>query len=307
MFNLANFRFYCFLNRRIESLTLMYGRSFILTAFKIRIRRFITPHEAIIKKVSNKKIRVPIAGTMTVNTMDYLGYTLYSEGIYEPQTINFFRNNLCDRDNVLDIGANIGYHSLILSTLIGSGHVFAFEPNPQILPTLYNNIKSSGRKNIHVYEVGVGNRNLEQDFYVPDGEKASSGQASLRVLNGKSITKKIKLVTLDSNLGWIPPIRLVKMDIEGAEGLALEGMNEFLNRDKPLLVFEFSPDFLILLGTDPASLIDNLEKTGYQLYVLGESISPLLSVPKTQINILGIHHADHLADNFKKEDFSFNY
>ena len=292
-------RFACFLNRRIEFLSQRYGKSFILTALKIRIRRIIKGNESLIKNETYKKITVPLAGKITLKTSDYLGFNLYVEGVYEPHTIDFFVRNLAKGENVLDIGANIGYHTLIMSKLVGPGQVFSFEPNPHILPILYKNIGSNNRKNITVFEVGLSDRNTVQNFYVPDGSGSSSGQASLRSLGGETVIEKIKLIRLESILHTLPKIRLIKMDIEGAEGLALAGMGGFLNRDKPLIIFEFSSEFLRSLGTEPSSVIAGLRNMGFDLYVLSESISHLLLIPETQINILGVHCQDPFSKEFK--------
>ncbi len=128
-----------------------------------------------------------------------------------------------------DVGANVGFYSLLASKLVGAGRVFAFEPVPRNLSYLRQHLALNGVTNVAVFAVAVSDRNGTASFEV---EKTGfmghlSGEGSITV----------PTATLDSlvGAGKVLPPDYVKMDIEGAELLALRGANQTFQRYHPTL------------------------------------------------------------------------
>ena len=166
-------------------------------------------------------------------------------GIYESDTRLLVESSLGPGMTMLDLGAHVGFFSLIASRCVGSsGKVYAFEPQPEVYDVLVRNIKANGlgstitpiRKAV---SNGIGAAVL---LLATEG----SGGASLYRIPGTnpSETVVVETTTLDAFLaaeGW-PRVHLIKMDIEGAEKAALEGMKQLAIRNLAFkLIIEFAP------------------------------------------------------------------
>jgi FkbM family methyltransferase len=127
-----------------------------------------------------------------------------------------------------DIGANVGFHTLLAAKLVGSGKVFAFEPSPRNLEYLRRHVALNGLDNVSVFDSAVSDRDQMLHFMVEATGFAGS-------LSGSGGGINVKSVTLDAlvNGGKIPPPAYIKMDIEGAEFLALQGAEQLLRTYHP--------------------------------------------------------------------------
>lgn len=192
---------------------------------------------------------------------------LYSKGVYEPFETSLFEQEVRSGDVVLDIGANIGYYTLLFASRVGlAGHVYAFEPDPENFGLLRRNVELNGYENVTTVEAAVADERTTLTLYLSDESKAHR----IYDAGGGRGTATVEAVQLD---GWFAEqgdglkIDVVKMDIEGAEGLALAGMRGLLARTRPrLLVTEFQPRSLARCGTEPAAYLAALRSAGYELY-----------------------------------------
>jgi len=128
-----------------------------------------------------------------------------------------------------DIGANVGFYSLLASKLVGSGKVFAFEPAPRNLSYLRKHLALNRVTNVEVLTMAVSDRNGTSSFEIEETGFMGhlSGEGSITV----------PTATLDSLVdeGTVLPPDYVKMDIEGAELLALRGASRTFQRFRPVL------------------------------------------------------------------------
>jgi FkbM family methyltransferase len=133
-----------------------------------------------------------------------------------------------------DIGANVGFYSLLASKLVGSGRVFAFEPAPRNLTYLRKHLALNRVTNVEVLAIAVGDRNGTSCFETEEtgfmGRLSNEG----RIGEGKVM---VPIATLDSLMEQekVLPPDCVKMDIEGAELLALRGASHTFQRFRPVL------------------------------------------------------------------------
>jgi len=188
-------------------------------------------------------------------------------GEWEPEETAVMRELLAPGAVVYDIGANVGYFTLLAAQMVGaSGHVYAFEPNPAVLPQLRNNIAINALDNVTVLPVALSDTEGRATFYAVGG--ANSGTSSLRAEVGENIEVEVEVVRMDTLVqaqGLRPP-DVVKMDIEGAECLALAGMGRTLgtNEDVSLLI-EVSDRFLRHIGSSEDELLELVDLAGFEL------------------------------------------
>lgn len=150
----------------------------------------------------------------------------------------------------LDCGANIGLYSRYLVSVLGCARVHAFEPDPENLSLLARNLRLGGIENrVTVWPAAVGDVDGWQEFQIDDVQSASGtlSRASRggpsegrRNLGLRPLTRTVQCVSLDrlAAEGRISPPDVIKVDVEGAEDLLLEGARGLLERERPNLVIE---------------------------------------------------------------------
>jgi len=165
---------------------------------------------------------------------------------------------------VLDIGANVGYHSLLLSRQVGStGRVIAFEPDPENFGYLQQSVGSLPLANVELVNAAVWNRSGTIELY-RNAEHPGDHQIYPSDEAREHLT--VQTVAVDDVIGDAD-VDFVKMDIQGAEGGAVEGMQRLLERRPPAtMLMEFWPSGLRTAGTDPEALYRYLHGLGYAIH-----------------------------------------
>lgn len=168
----------------------------------------------------------------------------------------------------VDIGANIGYFSLIASKLIGeTGKVFSFEPDPDNFFLLEKNIKANNYKNIIAVKKAVADKIGKAKLYL---DKENLCGHSLVSKEGNKFVET-ETITLDEFFRNNKKIDVIKIDVEGFEPVALEGMKEIIkSNDNLILITEFYPNALKRAGYSPEKYKDDLINLGFNLTEFGE-------------------------------------
>lgn len=189
-------------------------------------------------------------------------------------------------DNALDVGANVGYFSALAAMAVGEkGQVFAFEASPSTYERLQTLVKANAFNNIKTFEVAVSDQAGELQFHC--GPPDHTGTASLRDLADRtSAITRVKAVALDDLLDTLPTIRLIKIDVEGAETLVAQGMSKLIERDQPYILTEVTDNFLQSMGSSKASLIDFYLARGYSPYRVQRNIVPYREADEYQCDVL---------------------
>jgi len=162
-------------------------------------------------------------------------------GTAEPHLQRAIRKYVATGDTVYDIGANIGYVSLSLAKRVGpSGHVIAFEPVPRNLDQLRTNIENNRLLNIQVCDVAASERRGEAVVRVSDN--LSMASLIWHRNDPSAVELVVHTVAIDDlvDAGNLPKPTFVKIDVEGAEGLALLGMRRTVAAARPVLFIESS-------------------------------------------------------------------
>jgi len=161
---------------------------------------------------------------------------IYERGVYELGTVSVLQDFLKEGDTFVDVGANIGWLSLVGAKQVGkNGNVLAFEPVPSTFDILKSNKEINNFTQITLKQFALGNKEENVTIYP---EKENRGGAS--ILNHQSENGvEIEVKTLDS-LNLKTAINVIKIDVEGFELDVLKGGINSIKKDKPKLIIEHS-------------------------------------------------------------------
>jgi FkbM family methyltransferase len=164
---------------------------------------------------------------------------------------------------VVDVGAHVGLHSLRLSRALGeAGRVIAVEASPANGALLRKHLSWNACQNVSVVDAAVGERAGEIEFsFRPDPTDPGASANSLAYDIGGD-KARVKMVTIDQICRSFTP-SVIKIDIEGAELLAIRGARELLSRSSPVLLIAVHPDAMRALETTPRELVELLGELGY--------------------------------------------
>ncbi|HWG09695.1 MAG TPA: FkbM family methyltransferase [Solirubrobacteraceae bacterium] len=169
----------------------------------------------------------------------------YLTGDAEPEVQEALAELVKPGQTVYDVGANIGFFTILCSRLVGpQGRVYAFEPIPQNLATLRHNVTLNALSNVTIVDKALSSATGTAEMFV-------SPWSAFHSLNVEGATKQdnhgpetgeitVQTVTLDEFVGGegVRAPDLVKIDVEGAELIVVDGMRETLRSVKPLLLCE---------------------------------------------------------------------
>lgn len=200
------------------------------------------------------QILLPWQQEMKVNSTETIGRSLLHMGIYDLALSECLWRLTDPGMKVLDIGANIGYFSLLLSAKVGErGQVFSFEPHPQIFLNLKHNISKASNCSLHQF--ALSDKNGQTILFVPVDFNKNEGTASLEQHeNSKQIIIETK--TMDQVFTH-QKIDLIKIDVEGHELSVFEGGRNVLSQVNIILFEDFKG------SQSPA--IDYLKKMNFKV------------------------------------------
>lgn len=210
---------------------------------------------------------------------DGMGRRLYKYRSHEPEITDAIRAHVrfAPGDVVLDVGANLGWYSMVVDRLAaGVCRTFAFEPDPRNFALLSKNIALNGITSVTPCNLAVGEGSGTLALH-RHGVKNTGRHSALPINNGETV--EVPVTTLDAfwrerGLGDAP-VRLLKMDIEGYEAVALRGARQVLTRCEWALV-EHTPAFMRAAGMDPAETAAILTAAGFSpFYPRGPRLEPI--------------------------------
>jgi FkbM family methyltransferase len=191
---------------------------------------------------------------------------LRQDGAWEPEQGEKLRELVAPGMTVIDVGAHVGYFTLMLASLVGpEGQVLAIEPEPYNHLLLGANLARAGMNNVITHEAAAW--------------RATEGPLRMSLCNwntgdnrvGFSSRHRAAIEVASLALDDLNPPRvdLIKLDTQATEHIAIEGATRLIERHSPVLFAELWPGGLRELGIDPADPIDVYEGLGYRIEVLG--------------------------------------
>ena len=197
-----------------------------------------------------RRLQDPAAGVAAPEVAELEGFRILASpddlavgravlsGRYEPEVVAVFRDVLRPGMNVIDIGANIGFFTMLAATLVGpSGSVLAVEPNPRNARMAEASRRLNGFGNVVVLQAAAGRGAGLLAINTSFSNGTTSAIEDDFVLGADTVA----CVAVEQ---MVPPgrrIDLIKLDVEGAEYNALLGCEALIRRDRPVLAFEFGP------------------------------------------------------------------
>jgi FkbM family methyltransferase len=192
-------------------------------------------------KPVDRKFIVPFFGSVySGNLNNFIDRAVYFYGAHEREPLLFMGSKLTSDSVVLDIGANVGHHSLYFSQRAKVVH--AFEPNPAFKHAFDRHMQENNVTNVFLHPVGLGEVDSEAPYYAPTGDNQGVGSfvaehwkgneniGTLTIRNGDDMVAELGLTRLD----------FIKIDVERYEESVLKGLQKTLRKFKPLIVMEYA-------------------------------------------------------------------
>lgn len=192
-------------------------------------------------------------------------------GEIEPSQTHLMEKIVKPGMTVFDLGANFGWFTLVLSRLVGkSGKVYAFEADPSLVKTLRENVKINNFSNVLIQPLAVSNKTGISKFSLNESYDTRS---QLDSISPSKDTVDVKITSLDefSVLEKLKKVDFIKMDIEGSEPKALQGMKKIISENPQLkIITEFNQNAMLAVGSSPEDLIDFLLDVGFIIEEIDE-------------------------------------
>lgn len=200
---------------------------------------------------------------LAVYANDWIGAKIYLEGVYEKQNIDDLFDILqrvgidVSRSTAVDVGANIGNHTVVFASKFA--RVEAFEPNPHTFKLLSFN--ADHLPNVALHNCGLGD---ESAVLTMSEDEANYGKSSAvhRHTGGASIDIRVK--RLDDYSDAFGDIKFIKIDVEGMEHRVLLGARRILKKDRPVVAFEQHQSEFVA-GEEETPSIRCLREHGYEI------------------------------------------
>ena len=195
---------------------------------------------------------------------------------YEPGTTQIFQETVKPGMAVVDVGAHVGYYTLLAAKLVGNtGKVYAFEPEQSNHAILLKNISTNGYDNVVATPMAVSDQTGISTLYITalDNGRHSVYHHGLPE-RGSATVETTTLDTFLESEGW-PHIDLIKVDVEGAEVAVLDGMTQLMGKSLDLkLIIEFNPALLQDGGVTPIEFLERLPSLGWSVEIIDEVNGP---------------------------------
>jgi FkbM family methyltransferase len=238
---------------------------------------------------SGRVLRTRSGDVFQVRTDSFQEWHLWVYGSYEDYIARLFSYLVQPGDRCLDVGANIGLHTVRLAKLAGPrGEVIAVEPDPELARRAAENVALNGLANARVIPAAASAVAGEAvTLYRAADQNPNRAMASLHphgYLTGPAA--EVQTITLDEVCPG--PVALMKIDVEGHEGAVVAGAARIIERYTPAIVFEYTPELL----ADPAqSPFMRLADAGYLMYRISNRRNPVTGRGRLELRPLGAQPA----------------
>lgn len=187
-------------------------------------------------------------------------------GTFETEVIEFFKDELISETTVFaDIGANIGFYSLLYAFEIGpESIVHAFEPLPSNVERFEQNLQENGFESITIHRIALSDATGTASLSVSENHPGEATLGNEPKSTESDRTVDVPQRRFDDIVTSIDDPQLIKIDVEGAEGRVIEGAYEYLTDQQPGLLLEIHPRMLREFGDSSKLILDSLAKAGYE-------------------------------------------
>lgn len=261
-------------------------KSFTRATLRTAIQRApaFVPKRAI-RRLDNDLLHNPVTTTTAawfgdrfpVTTSDIIQRYLYTFGTWEPHLSAWINRRLTTGDTFVDVGANIGYYTMLASHLVGpTGHVTAIEPVPRFYHHLQATLLLNRARNVRTIEKAVAIEPGRVEMFLSDpGNLGGTSTIRPRIVRESFHADAAPLLDLLTP-AEIRDARLIKIDVEGAEAAAVQGLVPVLGTLRPdaELIIEITPRALAKQGDDVDDVIAPLRTAGFHTYRITNDYDP---------------------------------
>jgi len=216
----------------------------------------------------------------------YVGNVIASTGNYEAYETSIILNNIKKGNIVVDIGANIGFHTILFADKVGpQGKVYAFEPDPVSYEILLKNIRVNNLKNVIAKPLAISNKKILLNLY-----KSKTNYGDNRVYASDIFGEKLKINadSLDNLFNNFfdksQRISLLKIDTQGFEPFVIQGAKKLIKQYKPTLFFEYWPYGYFYSKSNGTTMLNYLKKTYKDFYLIDENNEKIVKADIPFIN-----------------------
>jgi FkbM family methyltransferase len=209
-----------------------------------------------------------------------LGWHVAFFGSYEPEFREIMRSVLSVGAVAVDVGANVGWHTLLMAKLVGpGGRVVAVEPNPSVRAQLLRNVNLNRLTQVAIVACALAEAPGIVSFVAPDADDPSSASGHIVSEGNETVASiRVEASTLDALVEQkeINRVDLIKIDAEGFEWPVLQGGQQTIARFRPYIIFEFDEAYAARGPQTAALLREFFARHGYQLFSLGRNGAELI-------------------------------
>jgi FkbM family methyltransferase len=217
-----------------------------------------------------------------VDTRDaLLAPSLLLHGLWEPEVTDWLTSTLKPGDVFVDIGANVGYFSLLAAKLVGTqGGVVAVEAHPRMAELLRRNIIANRVGAVSWHRAAWSHPELltfhMRVNFAANSSTGSLDPASLADLGDSEELTEVQGVPVDDLLDQMHRVDVIKIDVEGAETRVMRGLTRTIATNPEVTVmFEWSPGQMKMLDDDPQELIDVFTNAGFRFRLIEDGLAPI--------------------------------
>lgn len=212
---------------------------------------------------------------MRLLTADRIQRRMYIKKCHEPETEYHMRTYFLKAHTFLDIGANVGYFSMMAKAINANIKVYSFEPNPTNFQQLLINIEENNFSDIHVNSNCISDYIGTVSFSIPPINESGWGRITNENINANNFTKiNSNSLTLDSldaeNFFHIKPPLFIKIDVEGNELRVLKGAISFIKKYQPIICIELNEPILNDCKTSSSEIIRFMKELNYSCYFIND-------------------------------------
>jgi FkbM family methyltransferase len=230
---------------------------------------------------STKRMTTKLGDHFNINMSSFIEWQLWAFGSYEEPFAELFRCLIRPTDRCIDVGANVGIHTIRLAKLVGPrGEVIAFEPDEELSGRIRNNLLLNSLSNVRVIQAAASDHGGETvSLYRPDVQDSNKGRASLlphSYLTGSEA--RVPTVTIDDTNQ--ESVALIKIDVEGYEAAVVSGAAHTIDAYSPTIIFEYIPELVLNKSRTPSEW---LRERGYDLFIIRQKRHGLTGRGKVEL------------------------
>lgn len=234
--------------------------------------RFFTPHA--LADMRTRRIPTALGFDLLLDAQDYMSYLLLKDGVFEGPETDLVIRLLRPGDTCLDAGCHVGYYTSLMARLVDpKGRVYAFDANPWCCQRTKRNLAWNNLTGVEIIQAALGDRRGATSFYISTDDQ--TGLSSLGSIEPHKEVISVPWLRLDDffRKRGLRKVRLLKIDVEGAEELVLKGLERYLSAHAiDFILVECFDERLRVLNTSAERVAAILQSAGYTAWEYGTEI-----------------------------------